>query len=106
MGIEKTLQRAEVFLGLDDNDLGKIAALPSCQEKAYEPEDVILRAGDEAKYLYVLKEGQVDLVMEVPAKPGQTAKSIRQERNPESTYKLIHVPLFTYASSATLHTCS
>lgn len=67
MEIEKTLKRAEVFLGLDDSQLKKIAALPSCREEAYQGEEVIFRAGDEAKYLYVLKEGQVDLVMEVPS---------------------------------------
>ena len=65
MGIEKTLKRAEVFLGLDDSELDKIAALPSSREDAYHAEEFIFRAGDEAKYLYVLKEGEVDLVAEV-----------------------------------------
>jgi len=65
MGIEKTLKRAEVFLGLDDSDLEKIAALPSCREEAYEAEAGIFRAGDKAEYLYVLEEGQVDLVVDV-----------------------------------------
>ncbi len=65
MGIEKTLKRAEVFLGLDNSDLKKIAALPSCREEAYQAKEVIFRGGDEAKYLYVLKEGEVDLVMRV-----------------------------------------
>lgn len=66
MGIVETLKRAEVFLGLDDSDLNKIAALPSCREETYQPGEVILRSGDEAKYLYVLKEGQIDLVMKIP----------------------------------------
>ena len=66
MGIEKVLQRAEVFLGLDDSDLSKIAELPSCREVSYQPGEFIFRAGDEAIYLYVLKEGQVDLTMEGP----------------------------------------
>ena len=65
MGIENTLKRAEVFLGLEDSDLSKIAALPSCCEKSYQAGEVILRAGDEARCLYVLKEGQIDLVMQV-----------------------------------------
>ena len=65
MGIEKTLKRAEVFLGLDDNELNEIAALPSSREDVYHADEVIFRAGDEAKYLYVLREGQVDLVTEV-----------------------------------------
>jgi len=73
MEIEDTLKRAEVFLGLDDSDLSKIAALPSCREQAYQFEEVIFRAGNEAKYLYILKEGQVDLVMDVTPKSAQAA---------------------------------
>lgn len=80
MTIEKTLKRAEVFLGLDDSDLSKIAALPSCQEEVYQSEEVIFNAGDEAKYLYVLKEGQVDLVMKAPQKSTQAAQKIVVDR--------------------------
>jgi len=68
MGIADTLKRTEVFLGLDDSELGKIAALPSCREVSYEAGEVIIRAGEEAKDLYVLKEGQVEVVMAVPIK--------------------------------------
>ena len=80
MGIEKTLQRAEVFLGLNDNDLNSIATLPSCREETYQPGEVIFRAGDEARYLYVLKTGQVDIVMLAPAKPNQAATSVVVDR--------------------------
>lgn len=80
MGIEKTLKRAEVFLGLDDGDLGKIAALPSCREEAYQPEVVIFRIGDEAKYLYVLKSGEVDLMMEVPPRSKQAETQVVVDR--------------------------
>ena len=80
MGIEKILKRAEVFLGLDDSDLSKIAVLPSCQEKTYQPEEVIFREGDKAKYLYVLKEGRVDLVMELPPGSKQAATEVVVER--------------------------
>jgi len=68
MGIADTLKRTEVFLGLDDSELDKIAALPSCREISYETGEVIIRAGEEAKDLYVLKEGQVEVVMAVPIK--------------------------------------
>jgi len=76
MGIERTLKRAEVFLGLDNSHLEKIAALPSCREEVYRAGEVIFRAGDEARYLYVLKEGQVDLVMDVIPWSQQEAKQI------------------------------
>lgn len=80
MGIEQILQRSEVFLELEDSALSKIVALPSCQEKTYQPGEVILKAGDEAKYLHVLKEGLVDLVMEVPPRPGQAATQVVVDR--------------------------
>ena len=80
MGIEKTLQRAEVFLGLDDSDLSKITALPSCREETYHPGEVIFKAGDKAEYLYVLKVGQVDIVMLVPAKLNQVSTSVVVDR--------------------------
>ena len=67
MGVAESLKRAEVFLGLDDSDLHKIAELPSCQEQACQAQEVIFKAGDKAKYLYVLGEGRVNLVMEVSA---------------------------------------
>ena len=80
MGIEQTLKRAEVFLGLNDSDLSKIAALPSCREASYQAEEVIFRAGDEAKNLCILKDGQVNLVMEVPQKPDKTASFVVIDR--------------------------
>ena len=80
MEIEKTLKRAEVFLGLDDSELSKIAALPSCREETYQPEEVIFRTGDEAGYLYVLEEGQIDLVMEVPPTSNQAATKVVVDR--------------------------
>lgn len=67
MGIEETLKRAEVFLGLEDDDLRRIAALPSCREEAYEAGDVIFHSGDEARFLYILQEGQVELTVEAPS---------------------------------------
>lgn len=80
MEIEQTLKRAEVFLGLDDSDLTKIATLPSCREKAYQPEETIFRTGDAAKHLHVLKEGQVDLVIEVPSSSTQAAIKVVVDR--------------------------
>ena len=60
-----TLKRAEVFLGLDDERLVKIAALPSCRYLDFAVGDIIFRDGDEALDLYVLDSGQVNLVIEV-----------------------------------------
>jgi len=80
MEVEKTLKRAEVFLGLDDSDLSKIADLTSCREESYQPGEVIFQAGDEAKYLYVLKEGQVHLVMDVLSTSKQEKTKVLVDR--------------------------
>ncbi len=65
MSATDALKRCEIFIGLDNNDLQKIADLPSCQEKTYQLEEVIFHAGQPADHLYVLVEGKVDLVAEV-----------------------------------------
>jgi len=76
MGIEETLKRTEVFLGLDDGDLHKIASLPSCREIACQAQETIFRAGDKAKNLYVLEEGQIDLVMMIRPDSQQPAMQV------------------------------
>jgi CRP-like cAMP-binding protein len=60
-----TLKRAEVFLGLEDAQLEKIAALPSCRYLEYAAGEVVFRGGDRAVDLYVLDSGQISLVLEV-----------------------------------------
>jgi CRP/FNR family transcriptional regulator, cyclic AMP receptor protein len=65
MTIINTLKRAEVFLGLDDDSLVKIASLSSCREESYAAGQVIFRADDNARNIYVLKDGEIGLVTEV-----------------------------------------
>lgn len=63
MGAIETLKRCEVFLGLDDGSLQKIADLPSCQENSYQAQQVIFESGGEARDFYVVEEGYVNLVL-------------------------------------------
>jgi CRP-like cAMP-binding protein len=69
------LTRSEVFLGLADSDLEKIAALPSCRVQTYEGGEVISGEGEEAQDLCIVAEGKVRLTMKIPADapgaPGQ-----------------------------------
>ena len=65
-GIREALRRSELFLGFDDTDLSKIADLPSCRAESYQSKQVVFKKGDYAQYLFVLKKGRVDLMMEVP----------------------------------------
>jgi len=78
--IDETLKRAELFLGLDDADLLRIAHLPSAHEVAYSPGDIIIEDEEMAEYLYVLREGQIDLVMEVPPMFGQEGAVVVVDR--------------------------
>ena len=63
--IENILKRSEVFLGLEDSDLRQIASMPSSQIKTFQSGETIFSLGDDAKYLYILKEGEVDLMITV-----------------------------------------
>jgi CRP-like cAMP-binding protein len=69
--IEKTLGRAEVFLGLDDRDLKFIGDLPSSRQESYEAGHVLFKGGTEARDIYILEEGQVDLFVQVPLHAGE-----------------------------------
>ena len=66
MSVIGALKRCELFLGLDNNSLQRIADLPSCQEKAYQSQEIIFEEGENAKHLYVLEEGRVNLVVQIP----------------------------------------
>jgi len=74
--IETALKRAELFLGLGDADLSKIADLPSSQKTTFSPGETVFKNGDRAKYLYVLARGQVDLVSDVPSKHQNTRDNV------------------------------
>ena len=57
------LKRCEIFIGLEDSDFQKIVELASCPCRAFQAEEIIFRAGDKAEHLFVVEEGQVDLVI-------------------------------------------
>jgi CRP/FNR family cyclic AMP-dependent transcriptional regulator len=59
------LRRCEVFVGLDDGDLKKIAALPSWRKNTYNEGEFIFRENVVANDFYVLEDGEVRLVIGV-----------------------------------------
>ncbi len=67
MTIESTLRRTEVFLGLSDCELQTIAALPSSRIEDFETGQYLFEAGGKAKYLFLLEEGQVEVIVEIPS---------------------------------------
>jgi len=63
MAIMQLLRRCEVFVGLDDSDLQKIAALPSWQRKTYNAGDLIFREGAVSNNFYILDDGEINLLV-------------------------------------------
>lgn len=63
MDIVQVLRRCEVFVGLADNDLEKIARLPSWQRNTYNAGEFIFRENNVARDFYILDEGEVRLVV-------------------------------------------
>ncbi len=61
MNLLQSLKRCEVFVGLDDNELEKIANLPSWRRDIYSAGDIIFREGSASKDFYVLEEGEISL---------------------------------------------
>ena len=62
INIVNALKRSDMFLGLEDKYLERIASLPSSHEKTLQPGEILFRTGELARTLYVVKEGRVDLV--------------------------------------------
>lgn len=60
--IVDALKRSEVFLGLEDKYLERIASLPSSCEKTLKYGETLFQFGERAEFLYVLREGRIDLV--------------------------------------------
>jgi CRP/FNR family cyclic AMP-dependent transcriptional regulator len=65
MNLVPLLKRCEVFVGLDDSDLKKIAALSSWRRNTYSEGEFIFQENVAAKDFYILEEGEIRLVVEV-----------------------------------------
>lgn len=61
--IVQILKRCELFLGLNDSHLEKIAALPSWRQHSYRSGQVIFSADTEARDFYIVEEGTVSLAI-------------------------------------------
>src|SRR4030042_939809 len=72
MELLQLLKRCEVFVGLDDIDLQKIADLHSWIKKTYSAGESVFHENDIAKDFYILEEGEVILV--VSSRKGRGAK--------------------------------
>ena len=59
-GWEMRITEMDLFTGLDLNVMGEIADA-CCVEENFSKDTVIFKEGDEAKFLYILVDGTVDL---------------------------------------------
>ena len=57
--IRKVLETCELFRGLDESNIERIAGL--CQVETYEPGEYVFRQGDFGEHLYVIAEGRIFL---------------------------------------------
>ena len=63
MNLVQVLKLCEVFVGLHDSDLEKIAGLSSCRRKTYHVGEFIFHENTVAEDFYILEEGEVRLVV-------------------------------------------
>ena len=59
------LKRCEVFVGLEDNDLEEVAALPSWRRLTYNQGEFIFKENVLAADFYILDEGEIRLLVEI-----------------------------------------
>lgn len=70
------LRRSELFLGLSDADLRKIAGLPSCVIRDYAAGEHIFTAGDAAADFYILVAGRVSVFTQKSAAAGVSERNV------------------------------
>ena len=68
------LKGFELFNGLEDAELGEIAKL--CREHVYEPESICFTEGSKAEDVYLLREGEVEIVFRSPRRCSKAAVTI------------------------------
>jgi toluene monooxygenase system ferredoxin subunit len=65
MDLVPVFRRCEVFVGLDDSDLKKVAALSSWRRNTFSEGEFIFRENVVGKDFYILEEGEIRLVIGV-----------------------------------------
>ena len=76
MNLIPVLRRCEVFVGLDDSDLEKVAALPSWRKETYKKGEFIFHENVAANNFYILEDGEVRLVTGVSKEDSNGATQV------------------------------
>ena len=74
MTYKQVLRQCEVFSGLNDSELDRVAS--SVVEKHYDAGTTIFQEGDSAEELLVVEEGKVALQMTLPKAQGELGRRI------------------------------
>ncbi len=71
MNVTQILRNSEIFAGLTDEDLGKVADL--CERKKYAAGEVITRQGEAGDAIYIVVEGFVEISVPTSGKAAERA---------------------------------
>ncbi len=92
------LKNVRVFDGLDDRRIDKIREL--CREEEYKQGDRIFREEDEARYLWIVLDGQVDIRFDLPGRDSSEVSTVYSETSANTFGWSSFVPPFRYILSA------
>lgn len=70
------IEKVDVFSGLSDDQLSAVQSC--CEEADFRRGDSLFKAGEEPRHLWVVVEGQVDLIWDAPGVAGSSGESISQ----------------------------
>jgi CRP-like cAMP-binding protein len=59
MSLLESLKKAQIFMGLSQDELGKIATL--CKQRAYSLGETILSEGESSRELFIIEQGMVEV---------------------------------------------
>lgn len=61
MSLTSLLKRSAIFSGLSDSEAEAVAAI--CQKQVYAAESILIQQGDTGDELFVIQDGQVEIVL-------------------------------------------
>ena len=92
------LKKVAVLNGLDDDQLDKI--LKGCREKEYKKGDLLFKEGEEARHIWMVTEGQVDIRFDLPGRDSSEVSTVYSERAADTFGWSCLVPPYKYLLSA------
>lgn len=92
------LKKIKVFNGLDDDQLQKI--LGGCREKEYKGGEMLFGENEEASYIWIVLEGQVDIRFDLPGRVTTQESTVYSETATKTFGWSSFVPPYKYILSA------